>query len=91
MDIGQAIQTLRKTAGISQKELAEKAGISANALCAIEKDKSFPSKQTVRDICQALNIPAGLLLFSAITEEDIPEEKRPIFEALKEPILKLFR
>ena len=60
-----------------------------HALCSIEKNVSFPSKETINKICEALEIPVSYLLFFSITEEDIPEEKQSIFNALKEPIQKI--
>lgn len=90
MNIGEAIKKMRTDRGFSQKELAEMSGISQNALCNIEKGYSFPSKDTIKAICYAMDIPVSWLLFSSITEEDVPEEKREIFNALREPMMKVF-
>lgn len=90
MDIGTAIKTFRTKRGISQKDLAKYAGISANALCSIEKDKSFPSKETINAICDVLEVPVGYLLFASITDDDVPPQKLEVFKALQEPLLKLF-
>lgn len=87
MDIGSAIKILRKRQGLSQKELAEKSGLSANALCSIERNGAFPTKDTIGKICSALSIPVSALLFSSITEEDVPVGKRVAFQALKEPMI----
>jgi transcriptional regulator with XRE-family HTH domain len=89
MDIGSAIKSIRTRRKITQKNLAAKCSISANALCSVEKNVSFPSKETINKICEALEIPVSYLLFFSITEEDIPEEKQSIFNALKEPIQKI--
>lgn len=83
MNIGDAIRSIRKAKGITQKELAEKCGISANALCAIEKSSSFPSKDSIEKICKALNIPEAYLMFFSVSDEDVPIEKRTAFNALK--------
>ena len=90
MNIGEAIKEMRTDRGLSQKELAEMSGISQNALCNIEKGYSFPSNDTIKAICDAMDIPVSWLLFSSITEEDVPEEKREIFNILREPMMKLF-
>ena len=89
MDIGSAIKAVRTRKNITQKDLASKCNISAIALCSIEKNASFPSKDTINKICDALEIPVSYLLFFSITEEDIPEEKKSIFNALTEPIQKI--
>ena len=90
MNIGEAIKKMRASVGLSQKELAERAGISATAVCNIEKGHSFPSKDTIKAICDAMDIPVSWLLFSSITEEDVPEDKKAIFNALREPMMKVF-
>lgn len=90
MDIGTAIKTFRVKQGMSQKDLALQTGISANALCSIEKNKSFPSKETIEAICYVLQVPVGYLLFSSITDDDVPPQKLEVFKALQEPLLKLF-
>lgn len=90
MDIGEAIKTIRKKKGLKQNELAKKCGISANALCSIEQNKSFPSKETISSICSALNIPIGFLLFSCLTDDDIPQDKLTVFKAIQKPILEVF-
>lgn len=86
MNIGNAIRDIRKRKGISQKELAEKVGLSANALCSIENDKSTPSMKNIKKICSALGVAQSVLMFFSIAEEDIPERKRELFHALANPL-----
>lgn len=86
MDIGDAVRAIRKERGMTQKKLAERSGLSANALCSIEKNVSFPSKETVKRICEALDIPVSYLLFFSISDEDVPADKLSIFQELKDPI-----
>ena len=90
MNIGETIKTLRKKSGLKQKELAKRCGISCSALCNIEKDYAFPSRETFEQIGKALGIPTGVLLFSAVTDDDIPQEKLQVFKALQKPLLELF-
>ena len=90
MELGNTIREIRTKKGITQKDLAERSGLSANALCNIEKGYTFPPKETIKAICDALEIPVSLLLFSCITEDDIPSGKKEVFYALREPILKIF-
>ena len=86
MEIGDAIRKLRMWREMTQKELAQRIGVSANALCAIELNRSFPSKETITKVCRVLNIPVGYLLFFALTEEDIPQDKRELFRILREDL-----
>ena len=83
MNAGDAIKNLRKNKGLSQKELAQKCGLSANAFCSIDKNESFPSRESIDKICKALEIPTSFLLVFAVTDEDVPAEKRTAFNALK--------
>ena len=50
------IKERREQLGISQKELAEKIGISQSFLCDIEQGRSKPSIDTALKIASALNI-----------------------------------
>ena len=71
---------------MTQKELAQRIGMTANALCAIELNRSFPSKETIVKVCRVLGIPVGYLLFFALTEEDIPQDKMELFRILREDL-----
>ena len=86
MDVGQAIRILRDKHGMTQEQLAEKCGMSTNAICLIETGKRFPQKATVEKLCEAFSIPPSYLLMASIEEDDIPEEKRVLYRALLEPL-----
>lgn len=89
MDLGKAIKTIRKRKGIKQKELANLCGISANAMVSIEYNRTFPSKTTIRNICDVLEVPVAYLLLLCLTDEDIPENSKYLFNLLYEPMRKL--
>ena len=86
MDVGQAIRILRDKQHMTQEQLAEKCGMSTNAICLIETGKRFPQKATVEKLCDAFGIPQSYLLMASIEEADIPEEKRVLYRALLEPL-----
>ena len=50
------IKEKRERLGISQKEFAEKVGISQSFLCDIEQGRSKPSIDTAIKIAQVLNV-----------------------------------
>ena len=55
--IGTNIKTIRKSLGMSQEDLAEKAGYKNSAIIvAIENDNSEPSYEKVKDIANALGV-----------------------------------
>lgn len=86
MDVGQAIKTLRIKNGMTQTQLAERCGMSTNAVSIIETGKAFPPKATVEKLCQAFGIPQSYLMLTTIEESDFPEEKRVLYRALLEPL-----
>lgn len=86
MDTGQAIKILRTKKGMTQSQLAERCGISVNAVSALETGKSYPPKSTVEKMCAVFDIPQSYFLLSSIEETDIPEEKRVLYRALLEPL-----
>lgn len=82
MNIGTAIKSIRKEKGLGQKELADKCGLSINALSQIETNSSFPHKTTIEKIAASLEVPVSYLLFFSISEDDVPEDKRNVFITL---------
>lgn len=86
MDTGQAIKQLRKKRGLNQAELAERCGMSVNAICSLETGKSYPPMETVKTICKALDIPQSYFLLFSIDMNDVPERKRKLFKSILEPI-----
>lgn len=62
MNIGELIKTNRKAAKLTQQELANKIGISKNALWNYENNLRIPSIDIVFKICTVLNIGAGGLM-----------------------------
>lgn len=86
MNIGTAIKILRKEKGLGQRELSSMCGISINALSQIETNATFPQKSNIKRICEALKIPVSYLLYFSISDEDIPDDKKPVFKSLDSAI-----
>jgi len=86
MNIGQAIVTIRKARGMTQKELAERCGMSQNALVTLEKNRSHPPMETVRKLQAALDVPQSYILLYAIEDCDIPEDKLKTAKHLLTPL-----
>lgn len=62
MDLGARIRALRTEKKLSQKQLAEKAGISNTYLSDIEIGRTNPSLKTLLKIAEALSVEAAQLL-----------------------------
>jgi transcriptional regulator with XRE-family HTH domain len=54
--IGDRLKNLRTRRALTQQELAERAGISTNALNRLELDKAEPHMSTLRKLARALDI-----------------------------------
>ncbi len=67
IDVGKRIKSIRKRKGLTLQELAEKSGISATAISAIERNVSSPTVTTLAGIGRAL----GESLSSLLGESDI--------------------
>lgn len=62
MTLGQNIQTARRAAGLSQEALAERIGVSRQALGKWEKDTALPGLENLRQLSAALGVSADTLL-----------------------------
>lgn len=89
MNIGQAIKELRIKKNMTQGTLAERIGMSVNAVSQWELGKTFPPKDSIARLCEALEVPQSYILAASIEEEDIPEDKRVLYRALLEPFRNL--
>ncbi|MBS1779347.1 MAG: helix-turn-helix transcriptional regulator [Bacteroidetes bacterium] len=87
MDIGSTIELLRKRKNISQKSLADLAGITQSYLSQIEGNKKDPNMKTLQDISNALEIPLPFLLLNSISIDDVPTQKQDAFKIVM-PLLK---
>jgi transcriptional regulator with XRE-family HTH domain len=68
---GKAIRICRAAKGLSQKELAAKAGIGSSHVSLIEAGKRSPSLATVEKLCKALSVPTHLVMLLAAEPGDV--------------------
>ena len=61
MTVGEKIQVVRKEKGLSQKDLAEKTGLSIATIQGYEHGKYNPKVENVRKIALALRVPSYIL------------------------------
>ena len=74
-NLGHNIQAFRALQKISQKDLAEYAGISPQYLSNVENGKSVPSADVTARIAKALNVSSDTLLFGyTLTINDTMKE-----------------
>lgn len=66
MDIGKRLQTIRKQNGLSQRELAARAGLTNGTVSLIEQNKTSPSVASLKSLLDA--IPMSIAEFFATIE-----------------------
>ena len=71
MSVGERIRISRKAAGLTQKELGQKLGVSASMIGQYETDLRKPKLDTVIKIADALGISTTELLDVAPTDSDL--------------------
>ncbi len=60
--IGERLKDLRFRAGLTQQELADRAGVTQTTVARIERDAVQPEVTTIRKLAQALGKAPGDLL-----------------------------
>jgi transcriptional regulator with XRE-family HTH domain len=60
--IGNRLKTLRVRRALTQQELADRAGVSSNALNRIELNKAEPHMSTLRKLAKALDVDPSELV-----------------------------
>jgi transcriptional regulator with XRE-family HTH domain len=71
MSLGNRIRQTRHRAGLSQKEVARKSGLTISFLSQVERDITTPSLKSLRNIALAIGAKMSYLL-----DEDTADSKR---------------
>ena len=74
LQIGNTIKRLRERRGISQRELAEAAGVTSNFLSLVENGHRKLSPTMLDAVAEGLGVPVEILLWDAV---DVPEQFGP--------------
>lgn len=80
--IGSRLKEARKTAGLTQEELADQVFLSTVYLSRIENGKVFPTLETLSNLCGALGVSLGWL-FSGIEVEKADYGNEQVVELFK--------
>lgn len=73
--IGKFISCLRKEKNLTQEQLAEKMGVSINAVSKWERGLSFPDVSLLKKICEELGISIEELINGERDKSDVAKEK----------------
>jgi transcriptional regulator with XRE-family HTH domain len=68
LDIGKRLQAIRKSNGLSQRELASRAGLTNGTVSLIEQNKTSPSVASLKSLLDA--IPMSIAEFFANIEQE---------------------
>lgn len=68
-ELGRALYEARKARGMSQRELADAAGLCVNSVGMIERGKKCPTVYTLKRLCDGLDVPMQDLLSSGGRQE----------------------
>lgn len=82
MSIGEKLKKRRKRQNLTQKQLADKVGISLMSIQRYERDQRQPTVEILEKICDALD--TSVINFMGLFEKDRPQSERDLFdEAIK--------
>jgi transcriptional regulator with XRE-family HTH domain len=88
---GERVRRARTAAGLDQKELAARAGVSASTLSRIERDLVGVGLETAVRLAVALRVPASTLVegLEAPTDADPRTRARTLLDALPDDTVEL--
>ena len=72
MDIGHKLRTIRKQRGLSQRELAARAGLTNGTISLIEKNRTSPSVASLKSLLDAIPISMAEF-FSTLEDTETPK------------------
>ncbi|HLR00019.1 MAG TPA: helix-turn-helix transcriptional regulator [Sphingobacterium sp.] len=82
MDLGKAIYTVRKKKNLSQNKFSELLDIDQSYLSLIENNKKKPSIKLLEKVSSNTDLPLPILLFFSLSEEDVKDEKKELFNMM---------
>ncbi|WGL99124.1 helix-turn-helix transcriptional regulator [Arsenophonus sp. aPb] len=89
MNIGEAIDILRKKRNMKKIELAKKCNLSNSYITHIIKNGKIPSLENIENICNALNIPLSCFIFISTDSNEIKNITKESKKRIDNLIMKL--
>jgi transcriptional regulator with XRE-family HTH domain len=88
MKIGHLLKLIRARKEFTQKEMADRLGISQNYLSLIESYKKAPRRDKIAEFAKKLNISKEALFFaSSEVPEELSSKEKKDFQKLQQNIL----
>lgn len=82
-EIGTRIRKYREDRGLSQKELAQKIGVSNSRISNWEQGINRPDADVIANICRALDVSASELLDVRLAPDDLNDQERKVILAYR--------
>ena len=86
MNISKAMREVRLSSGLNQKEIAAKLKITQTYVSLIENGHKIPSLEVIEAYGNVAKFPLAIVLWKAIDEKDVAQNKKKIFRELKPTI-----
>ncbi|MFA6397713.1 MAG: helix-turn-helix transcriptional regulator [Candidatus Paceibacterota bacterium] len=86
--VGNFIKDIRKSKGLSIKQVAEKTRFTKEYLSEVEKGQKYPFKPELGKIAKALDTPLSIILFIGAEKSEIAKEMLKIWETLSPELQK---
>ena len=83
-EIGNRIRKYREERNMTQKQLAERIGVSNSRVSNWEQGLNRPDADIVAAVCVALDVSPSLLLGIRVTGDDLTEQERRVLKAYRE-------
>ena len=82
-EIGSRIRKYREERGLSQKQFAEKIGVSNSRVSNLEQGINRPDADILANICIALDVSPSLLLGIRVSTDELTEQERRVLLAYR--------
>lgn len=82
-EIGNRIRKYREECKLSQKDLAQKLGVSNSRVSNWEQGINRPDADILADLCRILNVSPSELLDVHLTDDELSEQERKIIRAYR--------
>lgn len=82
MDLGKAIHNVRKKKNLSQSKFSNLLGIDQSYLSLIENNRKKPSIKLLERVSNETDLPLPILLFFSLSEEDVKDDKKELFNIM---------
>lgn len=85
-NVGDNIRKYREMNCLSQKQLANKLGISNSRVSNWEQGANNPPADMIADICEALNVSASELLGVKLSADELSLDERKVIKEYREKV-----